>query len=347
VYVAGYYDGTLSFGGGALTLASNGLMDAYVVKLDASGTPLWAKSWGDVTEEDRVHGLGVDSTGALVVGGEFTGTVDFGLGPVTTLDGNDDAFLVKLSSAGVTSWVKTYGDNGSEELHGLAIGPSDTILITGEFDVIDFGVTSLDDVGSNDVFVAKLTSAGDEVWAKGFGSDEPDIGLGVALSATGDVYVIGEYQGPIDFGGGALAYDGSMGSTEDDLFLVKLAGATGGHLWSRGYGDNKDQLAGGIDVDSTGAVVVIGSFDGTVNFGGGALTATDADDTFVLKLSTTGAHVWSRKYGASSDQDGLGIALDAQDNLLLSGEFAGQIDFGCGSMASAGSDDVFVAKLPP
>jgi hypothetical protein len=181
------------------------------------------------------------------------------------------------------------------------------------------------------------------LWAKGFGNTT---GLAAAsatcaaVDAAGNVVVGGFFAGTVDFGGGAFTSSGDA-----RIFLVKLD-PTGAHLWSRAF-DVPAATVTGIVVDANDEVALAGYFLGVVDFGGGALSALDGEDVFVAKLDASGAHLWSKSFSGVGDQAASGIAVDANDNLLVAGTFAGSVDFGGGTLASAGGQDIFVASLDP
>jgi hypothetical protein len=150
----------------------------------------------------------------------------------------------------------------------------------------------------------------------------------------------------MDFGGGPLT---TTGTTAWDIFLAKFDG-DGNHLWSKRFGDSNDQRAGGIACDAmTGAVVLASSSRGTVDFGGGPLASAGGFDIMVAKFDASGNHQWSKRFGDSSDQFIHGLAVDSSGNTVVAGSLEGSVNFGdpAGSLTSAGSEDVFVAKLSP
>ena len=121
--------------------------------------------------------------------------------------------------------------------------------------------------------------------------------------------------------------------------------STGKHLWSKGFGDGSHQAAEAVAVDASGNVIVTGNFEGTVDFGGGALTSTGSRDIFVAKFGSDGAHLWSKSFGAGDDQITQAVTVDASGNVIVTGWFYGTVDFGGGALTSAGSFDIFVAKF--
>jgi len=106
-------------------------------------------------------------------------------------------------------------------------------------------------------------------------------------------------------------------------------------------------------VDPAGNVLVAGMFVDVLDVGGGPMTAVqNSFDVFVLKLSPTGAHVWSKQYGdpvAFEYDECYGVTSDPSGNVLLIGDYGATIDFGLGPLSSgdASTQDVWVAKLSP
>ncbi len=92
VLVTGRFNGVMNLGSGQLVSA--GGYDLFVAKLDPSGGPLWSKSFGDVSLQEG-HGIAVDASGNVLTTGRFSGTMDFGLGPLTSA--GFDLFVAKLT----------------------------------------------------------------------------------------------------------------------------------------------------------------------------------------------------------------------------------------------------------
>jgi hypothetical protein len=184
---------------------------------------------------------------------------------------------------------------------------------------------------------------GDLLWARRFGNKDAQSSNSVAVDATGNVILVGDFSGSIDFGGNQLV---STGLT--DTFVVKLS-ANGAHLWSRRFGGlgSSSAHSASVAVDLMGNVVVTGSFRGAVDFGGGVpLTSAGGSDVFVAKLAPDSSPVWSKRFGDAMDQEGTSIVADPKGNVLLTGFFFGKADFGGGvPLTSAGGSDVFIAKL--
>jgi hypothetical protein len=333
VYVAGYFNGTVNFGGGNLT--SSGANDVFLAKYDASGTHLWSQRFGAGSSDDA-YALAVDGDDNVIVAGYFQGTVDFGGGGLTSA-GSGDIFVAKYNSAGTHQWSRKFGSTLFDLGLGVAVDASDNVLLTGSFrGTVDFGGGGLVAPGGSDVVVAKYDPSGTHLWSQRFGSTLSEAGNAIAVDASDNVIVGGQFQGTVSFGGGALV------ASSTDMFLAKYNSA-GGHQWSVDFGGTGGDIGKALAVDSGGNVYFAGLFAETVNFGGGNLVSVGANDIFVAKYNSAGVHQWSDSYGSTLDDEGRGLAIDSNDNVTMTAEYQGTIDFGGGDLASVGARDVVVA----
>ncbi len=340
VLVSGYFVGSVDLGGGVLTSA--GLCDIFLAKYSTSGSHLWSKRFG-ASSDDAGYAVAVDSDGNVVLTGCFGGTVDFGGGPITS-SATINLFVAKYTPEGTHLWSKKFLNNSANVGYGLAVDANNNILVTGYFmGKIDFGGGILTSAGLSDIFVVKLTSSGTYLWARRFGAARDDMGYAIAVDPTGNVAVTGSYGFyPVDLGGGPLTNAGM-----DDAF-VAVYSADGSHVWSRGLGSSVVDRAYDIAMDSFGDVVVTGSFRSTVDFGGGPLASAGYDDIFVAKyLGTDGSHLWSKRFGSSSEDIGYGLAVAPSDKIAVTGIFNGTVDFGTGPLTSSGGRDMFLLQIAP
>lgn len=303
-------------------------------------THSWSVRFGDANEQHS-YDIAVDASGNTIIAGSFWGTVDFGGGPLTS-EGTDDFFVAKFGPGGTHLWSDRFGDAAQQELIYITTDASGNVIITGSFNgSVDFGGGALTSGGQTDIFVAKFGSDGAHLWSKRFGGTSPQSGYGVAVDASGNVIIVGRFYGAVDFGGGALASGGS-----DDIFVAKFD-PDGNHMWSDNFGDASAQYATGVTVDGSGKVTIAGYLDGSADFGGGTLTSAGSVDIFMAQFNSDGAHLWSKRFGDSEFQYVININSDVSGNVILAGYFEGSVDFGGGSLASAGNNDAFVAKFNP
>lgn len=176
-------------------------------------------------------------------------------------------------------------------------------------------------------------------WSRSFGDINNQLARAVAVDGSGCIVVAGEFVGTVDFGGGPLVSAGGY-----DIFLARFDPA-GGHIWSRRFGGSGQQHASGLAVTGDGDILLAGYFTGTVDFGGLTHTSAGGYDAYAARFDSAGGRLWSRSFGDASDDVCSGVSIGARGAVCLVGHFFGQIDFGGGSLTSAGSADVWIAEL--
>ena len=340
VYLTGYFDGSINFGGNGFT--SGGLTDAFLVKLDANGVHQWSKAFSAPSPQYGAS-LATDAQGNVVLLVNGYNTIDFGGGGLTSA-GNYDIYVAKFDTNGNHLWSKRYGSANDDRGTGIAVDASNNIVFSARSDAaLDFGGGPVAGNGALDAIVVKLDANGGLVWAKRFGDGANQFAADVQIDAGNNVIVTGGFESNVNFGGGNLTAQGPI-----DAFVAKLTPA-GAHVWSKRYGAagvNLSLLS--LTVDSGGDVTAVGSLDGAVDFGGGLLTSNAGSDGLVLHLgAATGNLLWSRLYGGSGAQTLTGAAADGMKNILLVGYYEQTIDFGMGPLTSAGSLDIPFAKVAP
>ena len=191
-------------------------------------------------------------------------------------------------------------------------------------------------------------ASGQLEWAGGFGApvDTAMDGGGstapgaVATDAAGNRYVVGSFNGQIDFGGGMLASAGS-----NDIYVVSLT-PSGTHRWSHRFGNVGHDVASGVTVAPSGAVFVVGIAHGDPGFGAG--WPKDAHGSgFILQLDSSGTHVGSKVISATERSRLSGVAVSGTGDVFVAGGFWGALEE-AGTHQSAGDlyeEDGFVLQL--
>jgi hypothetical protein len=101
-------------------------------------------------------------------------------------------------------------------------------------------------------------------------------------------------------------------------------------------------------VDGQGNSLFVGSFLTTIDLGGGKLTSAGSSDIFVAKFDASGSYQWAKQYGDAAEQDVRSVAADACGNIVVTGDFAGTINFGTGALkAVSDAANIFLAKVGP
>lgn len=178
-------------------------------------------------------------------------------------------------------------------------------------------------------------------WSRRFGAPDRRTAPKIALDARGGVFLAGAFWGNLDLGAGPMA---SVGST--DLFLARLS-PEGRTLWSRRFGDIGAQDLTTIAVAPSGHTVISGHFKDTLELGGQPLFNPAGMDVYLARFDPDGSLQWSQRFGDTSDQYAADVAMDAEGHIVLVGHFHGTVDFGGGPLASAGQNDIFMARFAP
>lgn len=186
-------------------------------------------------------------------------------------------------------------------------------------------------------FVARLDKAGKYVWSTPFGDAKQRAVAGLVVDTTGSVAAVGKFAGTLGFG----PITDSAGGL--DAFAI-MFDAAGTMQWVHKYGDAADQEAAGIALAPGGDLVLGGRFQGAIDFGGGALVSAGHSDVFVTKLTSTGSHVWSKRFGGAGYEFLVAPVVDDSGNVIIGGMF--EYDFAIGTTLKGGDGfNAFVAKL--
>ena len=323
-----------------------------------SPTLQWAESFPQTT----IRFITADAAGNTYISGSFNGTVDFDPGPsVYNLSslGGDDAFFIKLNSAGNMVWAKRLGASSFDDAESIAVDNSGNVYITGGFGwTVDFdpgpGVYNLSSGSTTgtcycNAFVLKLDALGNFVWAGKFDSFIWSYGYSIKVDAASNVYLTGGFQFNIDLDPSAVN-NYSNAVTSQDTYLIKL-NSSGNFVWGETFGIIG--MSRFFDMDSFGNFYWPGSFSNTADFdpgpGTSTLTSAGNNDCFILKLNNLGNLSWVKQIGGTGNDGTSDLKLDGTGNMYVIGSYQNTVDLDPGvstfTTSSAGSDDIFILKL--
>ncbi|MCH8902581.1 MAG: SBBP repeat-containing protein [Bacteroidetes bacterium] len=232
VYITGSYDGTVDFnpGAGTFNLASIGLADVFIQKLDAGGNFVWAKSVGGSSWDDTGNSITIDASGDLLITGSYGGTVDFDPDSATfnlTSNGDLDVFVQKIDAGGNFIWANSFGGSAYDYGYSLTTDTADNVLIIGIYDgTADFdpgaATFNMTSNGLDEIFIEKLDVNGNFIWAMSMGGIYHDYGSSVVTDASNNVYATGSFRDTADFDPGSSNFN-LISNGSNDVFILKLS----------------------------------------------------------------------------------------------------------------------------
>lgn len=362
VYSIGLFTDTVDFDPGAniINLIGQSAGSLFITKTHSSGQLAWANKLdinsGISTGPYRFVSMSTDDLSNIYISGVFKGTVDFDPGPATvnlsaSSPGTDDLFILKLDSAGNFLWAKSIASTAASFM-----GNYTKILSNGENIYLSGFIYSFDPSGTVDFdpgpavvnrtvgslqtsYVLKLDKDGNFKWARTYNGDDISIARSLSVDSSGNVLIIGDYQGTVNFDPGVTDYSITSNPGGDhDVYILKLD-STGNFVWVRSIGgeaeDNGFDLATdqGNNVYCTGLFGHSGTTIGTADFDPGAgatiLNTNGQHDAYILKLNSGGNFVWVKQLGGNLRDAGTNIATDHSGKLYVSLTLGltGNVDF--------------------
>lgn len=316
---------------GDTTLQPTGVIDGFVARFAPDGAPLWAISYSDPEYQ-------LASGGALAVAedGEIVNVANRGT----------ELLVLRLSPGGQVLLDHHEGAISSpfsffSAAKAATLAPDGDVFVTGTF--ISGAVLGpmVSDDGGQKIFVARLDGAtGLPVWAHAYGDPQAyynNTGDAIAVDAAGDVLVSGSFAGTLDFGGGAVP---------GRVFVTKLAGSDGAHVWSRGFGEEPSNTQLGLIPGGRAVLLssleVPAEIEGTQLPAGSYLAEISQDDGQLLHvraLPELGVMVSETEHGFF----GLGeLAAGPGGDVAVTSSFFGAYPTSLGTLTSAGWSDVLV-----
>jgi len=362
-YITGYTTSTdFPTTTGAYDEVGNANTDVFVTKLSADGSTLLYSTYLGGNATDQAYAIEVNASGEVfIAGGTYSTNFSTTTGAYQeTSDGNQDAFVTKLNAAGNGLVYSTLlGGTGSEVINDIALDASGNAYVTGQTDSSNFDTTTgaYDETlgGTQDAFVTKINATGTALSYSTYlgGALNDDYAFGIAVDASGNVYVTG-YTFATDFVTTGSAYD-SVHSGSTDAFLTKLNTSGSGVLYSTFLGGSGVDQAYDIAIDSSGYVHITGhtgSSDFYTTPGAYDSTLNGTTDIFAASFDTSQSGSASLRYstfiGGSGDDYGEAIAIDSNDNIWITGRTLSTDLYTSGDahdISLGGTQDAFLLSL--
>lgn len=336
-------------------------------------SPPWAWAGSIGGEDTRDDGFPVtlstivDSTNdAVYTTGYFIVMVDVDPDAgevIIEAPGTWNLFVIRWDMDGHFVWVKTIGSPGSfASGNSISLDENGNLIIAGTFNSdVDFdtgpGTHVIWASGDQDGFLLELNPDGEFHWVKNFGGIFTTCYIGSSdfRKETGEIYITGYVQGPVDFDPGPDGFFIGTGNANQSIFYC-VYDSVGNFEWAGGINGNSTELfliGNSIKVSAAdGEVYVLGNYYGTCDFDPGPLdalaTSNGESDIFLLKLDSLGQFIWVKSFGGSLYDNGAGLDLGygLDENIYATGNFEGTVDFDPGvGVYNLGPSSMFILKL--
>ncbi len=260
-----------------------------------------------------------------------------------------------VSKSQTFQWASKFSGSFDNIAKAIKHDSNGDVVVAGKFlGTVDFDpsatVFNLSSAGSSDIFIVKLNSAGNLVWAKKIGGNLTDEALGLAIDANNNIYVTGIYASSTDFDPGIGTSTLNFSGGASDGFVLKLQ-SNGDFVWAKSIGGANLDICQSIDVDNAGNCFITGKFEGNVDFDPSAsvysLISSGTYDSFIEKLDASGNFSWAVKIGSAYNfENGWSIKIDGLNNVFASGALgATNVDIDPGTGVTLVSGGIYLIKL--
>jgi hypothetical protein len=316
-----------------------------------------------LTNSSDVNDVLVDAEGNVFSVGIFYGSIDANSGSGTStlsaVSSGTHGFIMKTSAAGNLIWAKAIEGEGVSEIDAVKIDANGNVYFMGIFGTtVDFnpgaGNFSMTATNYRDMFMEKLDSDGNFVWAKKIAGENFVSPSDLAFDPAGNPVFVGYFSGQVDFdpNAGIVNLTGASNS-----FVLKLD-VNGDFVFVKQFTASSLNEIVDIEIRQNGNMVLVGRFTSLTDFDAGAgvyglSTNTQSQDGFMCELNNNGNIIWAKQIGGGNSDAINALDLDPSGNICITGTFRNYVDFDPSGasflLQTSGStlDDIFVAKYSP
>jgi hypothetical protein len=359
IVVSGSSYGQLTLPGGVSYNGSTTNPAAFMVKLDSSGTALWSRVWGKITEEIIIEDFVIDPSNCIVAVGEFTGTIDFDPDTATTnlsSAGGLDFFVLKLAQNGNYMVANRSGNTNDDYAHGITMAANQYCVLGRFKGTVDFnwgsGVNNL--MSSNsalDCFLLFTNQSLSFQDAKSFGGTLGALGRDIISVGNSFIYIVGLIAGVADLDPDPQnTWPFNNSNTQPFISKCDLAGNL---IWAKTFSMQAGYVdMNGIGVNANGDATVIGETSEPIDVDPGSgvytLNVTSSIQTFIVTLSSAGAFVNGFLFGGPISESLKALEVVGNNTTRYVGWYRGTVDIDPSSVVNmvtnAGFQDIIVMQ---
>lgn len=306
----------------------------------------WAQEkpeWTDIhafggSGMEIVYDVTIDRDGNIISVGTFTGSMTVA-GKTHSSAGNTSAIIIKQNANGDVLWSVSGGSTGYDYAYSVTTDKNGNIYVGGAFsNIANFGEKEVIAFGPRDAYVMKMDRNGDINWISQFGGIGFDFVRSLAIDKDGKIVITGWFNDEVAFGTHVL-----KSIDVADGYIAKM-GTDGSVEWAKRIGSSGSVNIQKITVDKDNNYLLTGQFGGTMSVESSQQESKGTHDAFLAKFNNNGSLNWIDYISGAGNQIGYDIAIDKDNNVILSGYFSHNVNIGSTELLSNGYDDVFVAK---
>lgn len=303
-----------------------GAYDGLLIKIDTLGNVIWEKAYGG-SDLDCIRTITIGHDGGYIIGGE-TNSND---GDLTTNNGDNDGWVMKLNSSGNVIWSNSYGGPGvgGEQIRGIITTKDSGFVAAGSSGGVGGIITS--NHGLLDLWILKINKFGNFEWQKNYGGSDYDLGWSIAEKNSNGYIIAGKtYSNNFDVHG----FKGS-----EDVWLLNL-NSNGDTLWTKTYGGSSGDEGTVIKRTDDNNFIIGGlsqSNDGDVSYNHGS----GYSDCWLFKIGLSGNILWEKSFGGSLNES-ISDVEQTNDGFI----FCGTANSANGDLTiNHGQEDSWIVKL--
>jgi len=351
--VGGFFGQSIACGN--TTLQSAGQSDAYLEKIAADGSTIWAKRFGG-SLSDRITAVAAGADGSSYAIGLFTGTATFDSYELTAIGDSLDIFILKVANNGEVEWVNQCGGLGNDYPHGIDVNASGEVVACGNFRYsANFGTTVLTAtnypgtlLSSFDSFLARLNSNGQWISTKHIESTYDVSAFDAVITNDGTVHAIGQFSQ-------SVTIDQTHTTFVDQAGFIVSLNSDNSESWFLTM--NGAQVSGyDLELAPGGDLLASGNFRGQLAlnsvFGVQLVPSDYLQNAFLIRLTAEGFPVWTHILGSDNEITARKSAIGPAGEIYQVGMFGCVLseledELGEGYFHSAGFRDVFIVRCTP
>ena len=320
-YVSGVFCYDLKLG--TIMLERVGICDLFLAKMSPNGYWIWANQIGgaDGYTTSQHHTLSLTSNGVYIGGASNSSEISAqNVTMMNSYPGIYQPFILKATSSGDFTWGQMISQDQHSFIYSVQDSSDGGAIVAGYFRSysMNFGLHTISNsnVGQAEVFIAKLDSSGEWLWANSADGDGGDSAYDMAINSNGLVSIAGAYTGQIQFG------THSLSSTFEDQSFVSFISSQNG-TWMGATNLEADLVRiTGVSSFENGDFAIVGYFSGSMSLGSTNLQSyVDEQDIFVSRISSNGNWVWAVSAEGNGQDCAFEVTIGSNDKVVVVGHF--------------------------